>query len=525
MKRLPVLLRRPIGLDQAKATIANRRRNRTADFLALVKKAIYENPHSPYLRLLKASGCEFGDLAKLVNRNGVEGALGVLLRRGVYLTVDEFHGRRAVTRGSTSFVLDDPSQLRNPLASAHLALRTAGSRSSGTPVALDLDFLAQCAMNRALNLAARGGLEWTHALWSIPGGGSMGRLFDFAVMGTPFVRWFSPIAIDDSRLHPRYRWSVRLMKWGSRLAGVTMPRPEYASLNNPLPILKWIEASLRSGQTPHLWAYASTAVRICQAAERRGADVRGLQLTATGEPLTEARLKTIRASGADAVPTYATVQSGPIGYGCLTQNEDFHYFDDLHALIQPGESGRARGLPENAFLISSLRSTTPLLFLNASLGDHGTMKTQTCHCAVEELGWSTHLQSVRSYEKLTTGGMTFLDGDIIRILEEVLPSQFGGGPTDYQLVETERANGLPELRLLVNPAVGRVDPKNVAEKFIASVSNGPGAERVMALAWRDAGLIRVERRPPITTSAGKILHLHHEKDHSEQRQATSSTQG
>jgi hypothetical protein len=26
--------------------------------------------------------------------------------------------------------------------------------------------------------------------------------------------------------------------------------------------------------------------------------------------------------------------------------------------------------------------------------------------------------------------------------------------------------------------------------------------------WRDAGLLRVERRPPLVTAAGKILHLH-----------------
>jgi hypothetical protein len=30
----------------------------------------------------------------------------------------------------------------------------------------------------------------------------------------------------------------------------------------------------------------------------------------------------------------------------------------------------------------------------------------------------------------------------------------------------------------------------------------------MALSWRQAGLLRVERRPPVVTGAGKILHLH-----------------
>ena len=30
----------------------------------------------------------------------------------------------------------------------------------------------------------------------------------------------------------------------------------------------------------------------------------------------------------------------------------------------------------------------------------------------------------------------------------------------------------------------------------------------MSLVWRDAGLLRVERRPPVATETGKVLHLH-----------------
>jgi hypothetical protein len=40
------------------------------------------------------------------------------------------------------------------------------------------------------------------------------------------------------------------------------------------------------------------------------------------------------------------------------------------------------------------------------------------------------------------------------------------------------------------------------------VGTGGGAERVMALAWREGNVLTVERRAPMTTAAGKILHLH-----------------
>jgi hypothetical protein len=104
--------------------------------------------------------------------------------------------------------------------------------------------------------------------------------------------------------------------------------------------------------------------------------------------------------------------------------------------------------------------------------------------------------------------MTFLDTDVIRVLEEVLPGRFGGGPIHYQLVEEEDTEGRPRLRLLVDPAVGPLTPEVVAETFFSAIGAGRGAEKVMGLAWRDADLLRVERRVPLVTASGKILHLH-----------------
>jgi hypothetical protein len=103
--------------------------------------------------------------------------------------------------------------------------------------------------------------------------------------------------------------------------------------------------------------------------------------------------------------------------------------------------------------------------------------------------------------------MTFADGAVVRVLEEVLPARFGGGPTDYQLVEADGVAG-GTLRLLVDPRLGPLDPERVIEAFLAAIGPGSGAERVMSLAWREAGLVRVERRPPVATASGKILHLH-----------------
>jgi hypothetical protein len=259
-----------------------------------------------------------------------------------------------------------------------------------------------------------------------------------------------------------------------------------------------------------LHTFASAAAGLAAAALESGRDLAGARFTMASEPTTAARLTVVRRAGAEALPFYASLDSGPIGYGCRRPDgpDDLHALDDFQAIIQAGEDGLPRGLPARALLLSSLRETAPYLLLNVSLGDAAIIEPRACGCPLEQDGWSVHLRDVRSFEKLTAGGMTFLDVDLVRVLEEELPRRFGGGPTDYQLVEEESELGRPILRLLVHPRVGDVDPPRVAGAFLDAISIGSGAERVMGLAWRAADTVRVERRPPLRTSAGKILHLH-----------------
>jgi hypothetical protein len=73
------------------------------------------------------------------------------------------------------------------------------------------------------------------------------------------------------------------------------------------------------------------------------------------------------------------------------------------------------------------------------------------------VGWTTRLHTIRSPEKLTAGGGSLLDVQIVRVLEEDLPRAFGGSAADYQIVEDEDSAGRPRIRLLVAPDVGDLD--------------------------------------------------------------------
>ena len=92
-------------------------------------------------------------------------------------------------------------------------------------------------------------------------------------------------------------------------------------------------------------------------------------------------------------------------------------------------------------------------------GDFGEVEEQACECALGALGLTTHLRGIRSFEKLSGEGTTFVHTDLLRVLEEVLPARFGGAGDDYQVVETEQAEGILRLELAVSPRVGAVDPE------------------------------------------------------------------
>jgi len=509
---LPAFLRRPWKPEEARAALRRRFEKREDNFLGLLRACATRGSRNPYRALLRRAGCEYGDLVALAAHEGVESALKVLFRNGVYLTVEEFKGRRPVVRGDLSLEAA-PGDFSNHRRRVHLTLRSGGSRSSGTPVSFDLRFLGECAADTGLALHVRGGDAWRKATWEVPGGGALFSLLEFSRFGVPPDRWFSQLDPSDGGLHPRYRWANRALAAGAALAGFPMPRPEHVPLENPKPIVNWMAGTLRSGRTPCLLSYPSSALRVSRAAIGAGVDLRGAQMTIAGEPCTASRLEAVRSTGASVSPKYGIMETGPVGYGCLEPEapDDVHLLDDLHAVILADGAGKD-GPRRGTVFFTSLSPSAPLLLLNVSMGDTAVLTERACGCPLQELGWRMHLHSIRSREKLTCGGMNFMDTDVMRVLEVDLPARFGGGATDYQLLEEEGPDGTPALKLLAAPRIGPLDDEELKRAFLESLARGGGAEAVMSLAWREGRLLSVERRPPLATASGKILHLHLRQD-------------
>jgi hypothetical protein len=509
LSALPGFLRTPFTIEGARAIVRRRFEERTAAFLARVAE-VSGREDCPYRRLMDHSGCTVADVEKLVRADGIEGALRSLLRAGVYLANDEFKGRRPVVRGSLRFTID-PAELVNPRSIVHGLSESSGSRGARTPVPIDLAFVRDHAVNTHLSLEAHGGREWIHAHYGAPGGTAVTNPLEFAKGGRPPARWFTPIDLATDGLSPRYRIGSRAMRLGSLLAGVPLPGPTYAPLDSPLPIARWIDAERRRGHIPHVWTFASSAVAICQTAMAAGIDVSGARFTAGGEPTTAARRAVIeRAAGAVVLPRMGTTETDILSFACANPEaaDDMHFFDDRHALIQAEDDGPAARLPSRAMLLTSLLPSAPVALLNVCMGDQAVVTRRSCGCGLERDGWSTHIHEVRSFEKLTAGGITLLDLDVVRVLEEVLPARFGGSPTDYQLLERLDGEGArPEVILVVSPSLGPCDAAQIADVFLNAIGGGNGGERLMELQWRGGGVLRVAREPPRRTASGKILHL------------------
>ena len=64
------------------------------------------------------------------------------------------------------------------------------------------------------------------------------------------------------------------------------------------------------------------------------------------------------------------------------------------------------------------------------------------------------LHSIRSFEKLTGEGVSFLGETLLELVETVLPARFGGAITDYQFAEHETERGVTRLELRVHLRVG-----------------------------------------------------------------------
>jgi phenylacetate-coenzyme A ligase PaaK-like adenylate-forming protein len=286
-----------------------------------------------------------------------------------------------------------------------------------------------------------------------------------------------------------------------------MPWPRRVPVSDAAEVARWLELKARTGRPALVETTASSAVRVCSAALAAGLDISDTFFRLGGEPYTSSKAAVVAAAGCRAIAHYSMNEVARAGVACAAPSsvDDVHVVTDKLAVIRHEREIGGRQI--GSLLLTTLLSSSPKLMLNVECDDHGVLERRHCGCPVGEAGFDLHLHTIRSVEKLTSEGMNFLRDEILEVVEHVLPSRFGGSPTDYQVVERE-VDGLPRVSIVVSPGVGALDEAQVIRVALDALGAGPGYRSMMAGIWAEGETLRVERREPYATSSAKILPLH-----------------
>jgi hypothetical protein len=506
---LPRFLRQPPpDAARSRAALETSLRNRARVFLELLRRAVFEHPASPYLRLLQRAAITHDICERLVRDHGIDGTLERLYDAGVHVTLDEFKGRRPIQRGS--LVVDTGRRaFDNPLLTKHFEGQTSGSRSPGARFILDLELVAHDAHYDVLffdmfGLASRPGGLWHPAP---PGAAGLKWALRVARFGYPLERWFSqtPLSMRHDAKNAALTLAVSRM---SRWSGRPIPHPQHVALPDAMTVATWLAACRSRGAPAWLSTTASAAVRVCLTARDHHLDIAGTFFRTSGEPLSPAKARILADANCTARCHYAMAEIGRMGVACggPSTYDDVHVVADKVAFAQR-EIALAGGARVPALFLTTLHWSVPKLMLNVELGDYATVERRSCGCIWDTIGFAEQLHTIRSYEKLTSEGMHFIGADLIALVDEVLPARFGGAPTDYQFVEEER-DGLPAVSVIVSPRVGAVNADDLQATVLNLLAARDSGNRMMASLWRDGGTLRVVRREPYAASGGKILALH-----------------
>jgi len=494
---LRTYLKKPMTVGQAMKDIKIRLDNRQANFLWLAQKTVYENPGSPYRKLLLWAGCDYADLRDCVSRQGLEKTLEKLRDNGVYITLEEFKSLTPVYRKGLTIETTE-ADFNNPLvAGTGFQCTTSGSRSKGTDVTYNWDFIAEEAANELVlyeihNLSNAPLAFWLPVLPCVSG---IHNLLMNIKFHRPPDKWFSQLRTDGRKMSRKDRLAISNILLSCRFLGLPVPRPEFIDIAGAAKVAQWMQATIRSKGQCVLRTYVSSAVRVVQAAIENRIDISNSVIFTGAEPLTPRRAEFIKSAGVRPVARYVATETGLIGASCGKGRitDDMHIHLDRLAIIQRTRQTAIGNYNIDSFLLTSLLKNAGKILLNTDIGDFGNLSVGPCDCLFGKLGMNVHVSQVRSYDKLTCEGMTLLGSQLDDAVGEAI-ERAGGCPDDYQFWETHDNAGLTKLVVAVNPKIPGLNEVN----FTASILDNLRKKKIdiTSQLWEQAKVLQVVKANP-----------------------------
>lgn len=508
---LPQFLRNPITVEDARAIVRRNMEEREDNFLALVHKGVLSRPESPYARLLRLAQCEYGDLEREVRTKGLNAALRSLRAAGVYVTFEEIKGRQPIVRHGESFpvTIDD---FVNPRLKKGFHTESGGSTGPGTRVPQDLDHLAMIAAYQCLCYEAHGVLDVPTALWRgvLPDGSGIDNLLRMTHFGRPPAKWFVPSPYDALPSAARFRLANDATLWIGRAMGIPLPWPERVPIDHAIEVARWAAEAAAEHGACMVNAPVSRALRVALAAREAGLNFSGVTFATAGEAPTPAKIAGIESSGAKYFTTYGLAELGRLGMGCVNRASinDLHIMHDGFELFSAPHTVEGTDIEVDALNITSLLLTTPRILINAEMDDYGIVEERDCGCPLGELGYRWHVREIHSYRKLTGEGVSLVGGELIDIIERLLPARFGGSALDYQIMEEEDQQGFTRLSLLVSPRVQIADESQVIPAVMTELRRSSDMADSARNVWSQTNTLQLKRQDPVWTGRGKLMPLY-----------------
>src|SRR5262245_8959538 len=120
----PFLVRMP-PLAEARLRLDRQMAERERTLASALDRAVFRNSGSAYGHLLRWAGSDLNDIVRLLTTNGLSATLEQLYEAGVYVTLEEFKGRRPIVRSGLE-IHPQPGDFDNPLTAKQYEARTGG---------------------------------------------------------------------------------------------------------------------------------------------------------------------------------------------------------------------------------------------------------------------------------------------------------------------------------------------------------------------------------------------------------------
>ena len=508
---LKQVLQSDLSLESSVKIVKERLRDREKNFLEIIEKTIFAYSKSPYRVLLEQTGCGFDDVKRDVGDFGIETTLKHLFDKGVYIDVLEFKGKKDTVRGGNSYRFKE-KDFSNPLLTDGMNTKSGGTRSAGSNMTVPLEYIVQhnpygVIATHVYEITKNPAIIWLPIL---PAGEGLFFNLRFTAMGNPPVKWFSQV--DEKYINPPMMDKLKTKStiWMARFYGKKMSSPEYVEIRNTKKIAEWMSENINDANGYSVVTYASSALRLILEAKKENLKLGRTVFWIMGEPLTDKISEEIEDYGCKAYSLYGCNEIMIIGHGCANpdQADDMHFCSDKLAVIQAKRKVEHSGLTVDAFFFTTLLKSSPKIFLNTGVGDYGILENRSCGCGFEKLGFSQHIHTIRSFEKLTAEGATFIGSDLIPLIQRTLPEEFGGNATDYQFIEEADENGIPKFFLLVSPDLDNIDEQRAKELVFDALTSEEYSHVYSRAYWTQADTFKIKRDYPIPTRRGKIIPLH-----------------